>query len=90
MKNKDTKTEPKLTIRETETINRFETFYKCSEILREFFRMGFKSFEALKAIMLFHYPDIDLVRLKRFWNCQLLDRTIVEKVITVFEKLKNE
>jgi len=90
MKSKDTKTAPKLTIRENETINRFDTFYKCSEILREFFKMGFKSFDALKAIMMFHYPDIDLVKLKRFWNCQLMDKEIVLKVVTVFEKLKNE
>jgi len=79
-----------MTIREKETINRFETFHKCSSILREFFNMGFKSFNALKAIMQFHYPDIDLVKLKRFWNCQLMDKDVVQKVVTVFEKLKNE
>lgn len=90
MKIKDTKTKPKLSIREMETINRFETYNKCSEILRDFFLMGFKSFDALKAIVQFHYPDIDLVKLKRFWNCQLMDKDIVEKVITVFEKMKNE
>jgi len=50
--------------------------------------MGFKSFDALKAIMQFHYPDIDLIKLKRFWNCQLMDRDIVLKVETVFEKMK--
>lgn len=87
---KGTKTIPKLTIREIETINRFDTFQKCSTILREFFTMGFKSYNALKAIMQFHYPDIDLVKLKRFWNCQLMDKEIVNQVITVFEKLKNE
>jgi len=90
MSNKGTKTIPKMTIREKETINRFETFNKCSSILREFFGMGFKSFNALSAIMQFHYPDIDLVRLKRFWNCQLMDKEIVEKVTVVFEKMKNE
>ena len=88
MTNKDTKTKSKLTIRETETINRFKTFNKCSEILCEFFAMGFKSFDALKAIMQFHYPDIDLIKLKRFWNCQLMDRDIVLKVETVYEKMK--
>lgn len=90
MKIKDTKIEPKLSIRESETINRFETFHKCSEILRQFFVMGFKSFDALKAIMLFHYPDIDLIKLKRFWNCQLMDKNIVQKVELVFDKLKKE
>lgn len=90
MKAKDTKSIPKLTIREKETINRFETFHTCSAILRSFFQMGFKSFDALKAIMLFHYPNIDMVKLKRFWNCQLMDSEIVEKVKVVFEKLKAE
>ena len=90
MSNKGTKSIPKMTIREKETINRFETFHKCSTILREFFNMGFKSFNALKAIMQFHYPDIDLVKLKRFWNCQLMDKDIVNKVVFVFEKLKSK
>ena len=90
MSSKDTKTKPKLTIRENETINRFDTFYKCSEILREFFKMGFKSYDALKAIMIFYYPDINLVKLKRFWNCQLMDKDIVLKVEVVFNKLKSE
>jgi len=88
MTNKDTKTKSKLTIRETETINRFITFNKCSEILCEFFLMGFKTFDALKGIMQFHYPDIDLIKLKRFWNCQLMDRDIVLKVEAVYEKMK--
>jgi hypothetical protein len=87
---KDTKSKPKTSIRENETINRFDTYYKCSKILRDFFYMGFKSFDALKSIMQFYYPDIDLVKLKRFWNCQLMDKTIVDQIINVFEKLKNE
>ena len=87
---KDTKSIPNLTIREKETINRFDTYHVCSAILRSFFDMGFKSFDALKAIMIFHYPDIDLVKLKRFWNCQLMDSEIVEKVKVVFDKLKSE
>lgn len=90
MINKYTKSKPKNSIRETETINRFETYIKCSEILREFFLMGFKSYDALKAIMKFHYPEIDLIKLKRFWNCQLMDREIVSKVTDVFDRLKNE
>ena len=90
MLSKYTKSTPKLTIREVETINRFDTYFKCSEILREFFGMGFKSFNAFKAIVQFHYPDIDLVKLKRFWNCQLMEKDVVNKVIIVFEKLKNE
>jgi hypothetical protein len=90
MTNKYTKSKQKNSIREIETINRFETYYKCSKILREFFLMGFMSYNALKAIMQFHYPEIDLIKLKRFWNCQLMDKEIVLKVVAVFEKLKNE
>lgn len=90
MQIKDTKSAPKLSIRELETKNRFETYGKCSRILSDFFTMGFKSFDALKSIMVFHYPEIDLVKLKRFWNCQSMDKGVVDKVEIVFEKLKNE
>lgn len=87
---KYTKKIPNLTIREKETLFRFETYDKCSEILRVFFQMGFRSFSAFKSIMQFYSPEIDLVKLKRFWNCISMDREIVEKVEAVFEKLKQE
>jgi hypothetical protein len=90
MLNKYTQKSAILSIREKETITRFETFHECSSILRQFFFMGFKSFDALKGIMQFYYPEIDLVKLKRFWNCVLMDKEIVEKIIFVFEKLKSE
>jgi len=86
---KDTKSIPKLTHREKETINRFETFYLCSGILKDFFEMEFKSYNAFKAIMQFHFPAIDLVKLKRFWNCQLMDKEIVSNVKHVYSKLKS-
>jgi hypothetical protein len=90
MINKDTKKVPSYTIRETETINRFKTYDKCSEILIKFFNMGFKSFKALEGIMEYYHPDIDKVQLKRFWNCVGMDEVIVEKVKDVFQKLKSE
>lgn len=90
MTNKDTKKVPTYTIRENETINRFRTYDLCSEILIEFFNMGFKSYKALEGIMEFYHPDIDKVQLKRFWNCVGMDETIVEKVKDVFSKLKSE
>lgn len=90
MVNKDTKKMPSYTIRETETINRFKTYDICSGILIDFFNMGFKSFKALEAIMEFYHPDIDKAQLKRFWNCVAMDKTIVEKVQDVYQKLKAE
>lgn len=90
MKGKYTKSIPKLNIRECETINRFRVYSECSEILIEFFEMGFRSFDALKAIVLHQYPEIDLVKLKRLWNCQLMDKDVFEKVKSVFNKLKSK
>jgi hypothetical protein len=90
MNYKDTKNTSKLTIREKETINRFNVYSECSIILIDFFGMGFRSFGALKAIVLHHYPEIDLVKLKRLWNCQLMDDEIFNNVIYVFQKLKSE
>jgi GTP1/Obg family GTP-binding protein len=90
MRIKDNKKSTILSIREKETINRFEMVKKCSGLLTEFFKMGFKSFPALKAIMQFYYPDIDLLKLKRVWSCVLMDQEIVDKIVTVFDKLKSE
>lgn len=90
MKNKVTKSLPILTKREKETISRFKTYNNYSSILIEFFDMGFKSFNAFKAIMQHNYPEIDEVKLKRFWSCALMESEIVEKVKIVFEKLKSE
>lgn len=90
MYNEVTKNIPKLTKRENETLNRFKIYDECSAILLNFFEMGFKSFNGLKSIMQFYYPDIDEVQLKRFWNCVGMDQEIVDKVKIVFEKLKSE
>lgn len=90
MTNKDTKNIPTLSIRESETINRFKVYDECSEILIDFFNMGFRSFLALKSIMLYYHPDVDEVKLKRFWNCVAMDKEIVSKVKDVLEKLKSE
>jgi hypothetical protein len=87
---KYTKKEKQMSKREHETIFRFKNYHRCSLILSGFFAMGFTSFEALKGIMVFYYPEIDLVKLKRFWNCVLMDSDIAEKVIIVFDKLKAE
>jgi hypothetical protein len=90
MLNEITKNIPIYTIREFETINRFKTYDICSEILIEFFNMGFKNYRALEGIMEYYHPDIDKVQLKRFWNCVGMDEVIVEKVKDVFQKLKSE
>ena len=90
MRIKDNKKSTILSIREKETINRFEMVLKCSSLLAGFFNRGFKSFPALKAIMQFYYPNIDLLKLKRVWSCVLMDQEIVDKIVIVFEKLKSE
>jgi hypothetical protein len=79
-----------MTSREKASIDRFETFYKCSKILKQFFEMGFRSYSAFQAIVMYQYPDVDLIKLKRFWNCIGIDEDIATKVDCVFNKLKNE
>ena len=88
--NKDTKCVPIITTRERSAMNRFQTFYDCSKVLKEFYAMGFKSYAAFKAIMSHVYSDVDLVKLKRFWNCIGFDADIATKVNCVLNKLKNE
>lgn len=87
---KDTKYVPNITKREKASKARFENFSKTSKILKDFFEMGFRSYDAFKSIMLHQYPDVDLIKLKRFWNCIGIDEDIATKVDCVFNKLKNE
>lgn len=88
--NKDTKYVPIMTNREKASLDRFETFYKCSKILKQFFEMGFRSYSAFQAIVMYQYPDVDLVKLKRFWNCIGIDEVIAMHVQAVFDNLKKE
>lgn len=87
---KDTNFVPNLSKRENSTYNRFITFHECSSILQQFFKMGFKSYESFKAIMTYYYPEINLLKLKKFWNCVGIEKSISEKVVFVFDQLKKE
>lgn len=76
--------------RDFKTLRRIETAQKSSNVLREFFDKGFKSFDALKAIVLNYYPDISETRLWDFWHFRIVDESISDSLIDVFEKLKSE
>ena len=76
--------------RDFKTLRRIETAQKSSNVLRGFFDKGFKSFDALKAIVLNYYPEISESRLWDFWHFRIVDETISDCLIDVFEKLKSE
>ena len=75
--------------REKVTVKRFEAYKKCATVLREYFYLGFKSYEAFRTIVIFYYPDINSLKLKKFWNCVLLDKEVavcVENVLQILKK----
>ena len=76
--------------RDFKTLRRIETAQKSSTVLRGFFDKGFKSFDALKAIVLNYYPEISESRLWDFWHFRIVDESISDSLIDVFEKLKSE
>lgn len=80
----------KLKQRDLKTIKRITATQKSSNILRSFFDKGFKSFDALKAIVLNYYPEISESRLWDFWHFRIVDEDIAESLEDVFEKLKSE
>lgn len=76
--------------RDIKTLNRIVSAQKSSSILRSFFDKGFKSFDALKAIVLNYYPKADELKLYDFWHIRIFDAEIVEILEDVFDKLKTE
>jgi len=80
--------ETEMTAREFKTLKRFDVALKSSQILKTFFDNGFKSYDALKAIVQFYYPKVDEAKLWDFWHFRSLDGEIVETLENVFEKLK--
>ena len=76
--------------RDIKTLKRIKIAQKSSNILHDFFEKGFKSFDALEAIVLNYYPEISKTRLWDFWHFRIIDEEIVDSVIDVFEKLKSE
>lgn len=80
----------KLKQRDLKTIKRITATQKSSNVLRGFFDKGFRSFDALKAIVLNYYPEISESRLWDFWHFRIVDEDIAESLEDVFEKLKSE
>lgn len=76
--------------RDTKTLKRIENVQNASKVLRGFFDKGFMSFDALKAIVLNYYPDIDPNRLWDFWHFRIVDEDITNSLNDVFDKLKAE
>jgi len=83
-------TDEKLKTRELKTIRRIRSAEKSAIILREFFDKGFKSYDALRSIVINYYPEIPSTRLWDFWHFRIVDEEIAESLIDVFEKLKKE
>ena len=76
--------------REKKTLKRFETARKSAEVLKSFFDKGFKSYEALRSIVMNYYPEISEPRLWGFWHFRQVDEDICDVLESVFEKLKAE
>jgi hypothetical protein len=76
--------------RDFKTLKRIESAQKSANILKLYFDKGFKSFEALKAIVLNYYPEISENRLWDFWHFRVVDEDIALCLEDVFEKLKSE
>ena len=75
---------------EYKTLKRFENAQKATKALQDFFARGFKSFDALKAIVLYYFPEITEVRLWDFWNQRISDDDIIDALDKVYENLKSE
>lgn len=80
----------KMKQRDIKTIKRIDTALKSSQVLKNFFNKGFKSFDALYAIVSNYYPDMSEGRLWDFWHFRIVDQEICEKLTDVFDKLKSE
>lgn len=80
----------KLKQRDFKTIKRITSTQKSANILRLFFDKGFKTFDALKSIVLNYHPEISESRLWDFWHFRIVDEDIAIGLEDVFEKLKSE
>jgi len=76
--------------RDFKTLRRIQTVQSSSNVLRAFFDKGFKSFDALRAIVLCYYPDMSESKLWDFWHFRRVDEAMCEALEDVFEKLKAE
>lgn len=85
--NEDTKRVPKLS-RKTEKVNRFEIMKGCMDVLSGFFELGFQSFAQFKSVILLYEPSIDLLLLKKYWDCRTYDKSVHESAALVLKKLQ--
>ena len=86
-----TKTDKKdLKQRDFKTLQRIEYFRSTSDLLKEFFEAGFRSFDALKTIVVFYFPDVDERKLWNYWQFKIMSQEISDVLLDVFEKLKKE
>ena len=76
--------------RDFKTLKRIETAQKTSIVLAGFFDKGFKSFDALRAIVQNYHPEIEENRLWNFWHFRQIDEVMCENLEDVFEKLNKE
>jgi len=76
--------------RDFKTSSRIEIAERQSKILRVFFDKGFKSFDALSAIVLNYNPELSEKRLYDFWHFRIVDDEFCQILNDVFEKLKSE
>lgn len=80
----------KMKQRDLKTLKRIMIAKKQSDLLEVFFEKGFKSFDALKAIILNYYPNTSEKRLWDFWHFRVLDEEITDQLDNVLDKLKTE
>lgn len=85
--NEDTKRVPKLS-RKTKKVNRFQLMMACMEVLSGFFELGFQTFAQFKSVILLYYPKVDLLQLKKYWDCRTYDSDIHSISKNVLSKLK--
>lgn len=77
-------------LRASKTLKRIQTVQSSSNILREFFDKGFKTFDALKSIVCHYNPDMPEAKLYDFWHFRRVDESMCEVLEDVFKKLKSE
>lgn len=83
----NTKRVPKLS-RKPQKVNRFELMKVCMDVLSGFFNLGFETYAQFKTVMVFYVPDVDLVVLKKYWDCRTYDNAIHTSANEVLKKLQ--
>jgi hypothetical protein len=82
--------EKNIEIREKQTLERFENVVIASEVLKKFYAKGFKSVQALHAIIYSYYPETSYADVLNFWHFRKCSSEIIERFNNVFERLNYE